>query len=40
MADSIPTITTLVHPDMLEYVKNRFGYTEHDLILDSLEDAA
>jgi hypothetical protein len=33
----IPTITPLVHPDVLDYVKHRFGYSEHDLILDSLE---
>ena len=36
-AARIPTITPLVHPDVLDYVKHRFGYSEHDLILDSLE---
>ncbi|MFB2580783.1 hypothetical protein ACEXQD_06000 [Herbiconiux sp. P15] len=36
-AARIPTITPLVHPDVLDYVKNRFGYSEHDLIIDSLE---
>ncbi len=39
MNDTIPTITTLVHPDVLDYVKARFGYTEQDLILDSLDAA-
>ena len=33
----IPTITTLVHPDVLDYVKTRFGYRDEDLILDSLD---
>jgi hypothetical protein len=33
----IPTITPLVHPDVLDYVKHRFGYTDSDLILDSLD---
>lgn len=39
MNDTIPTIVTLVHPDVLDYVKSRFGYTDHDLILDSLDAA-
>ncbi len=39
MNDTIPTIITLVHPDVLDYVKNRFGYSDQDLIIDSLDAA-